>query len=223
MWNGKSEIENAEADEQQQDKCCAARSAGICRRGRCLQSAKIKTARGLRHAAIEHDQAEQQNETAEREIDRDFPGGGVPIAAPQIPMSRNVGMKRELVKGVEEKQIERSECADGAAGNEEQAGVESVFVLRDFAGEPDRGERDDRGQQQHDQTQTIDAEGEVDPPIALIGKRADELKTALRRYRNRESSSSCREQRKRGGPERSPSRGRAEQDRERGHDRSRRR
>ena len=47
-----------------------------------------------------------------------------------------------------------------------KAGVEGVLVLRDFAGEPDGGERDDRGQEQHDQAQAVDAEGEIQPPLA---------------------------------------------------------
>jgi len=47
------------------------------------------------------------------------------------------------VKGtsVEEKQVERSESADGAAGNQEQAGVERVFVMLDFTGKPDGSEQ----------------------------------------------------------------------------------
>ena len=50
------------------------------------------------------------------------------------------------MKGVEEKQVKRSESADSAAGNEEQASIERVLVMLDFTGKPDRGEEDDRAE-----------------------------------------------------------------------------
>ena len=90
-------------------------SAGIVPSGRFLQGAEIKTARGLRHAAIKHDQAEQQNEASGRQIDRDFPGGGLPVAASPDSDEQKSRDQRELVKGVEEKEIERSERAHRAA------------------------------------------------------------------------------------------------------------
>ena len=177
----KERNENAETDQQQQEDVALRVGAGSVAAA-VLQRAEIKGARGLGHAAIKHDQAEQQNETAGREIDRDFPRRGLPVAAAPDSDEQKSRDQRELVKGVEEKEIERSECADGAAGNEEEAGVEGVFVLRDFAGEPDGRERDDRGEEQHHQAQTIDAESEIDPPIAADRTRGDELKTALARF-----------------------------------------
>ena len=67
------------------------------------------------HAAIKQDQAEEQNETAEREIDRDLPGRGEAIARAPDADEQKGRNERELVKGVEEEQIERSERADRAA------------------------------------------------------------------------------------------------------------
>jgi len=46
---------------------------------------------------------------------------------------------------------ERRERADRAAGDEQKAGVKRVFVLVDLAGEPNGRQRDDCGEQDHDQ------------------------------------------------------------------------
>ena len=108
-------------------------SAGIWPGGRRgLQRAQIEAARRFRHAAVKQDQAEQQNETAGREIDRDLPRGGEAIAAPPDSDEEKSRDERQLVEGVEEKQIERSERAQRARRDEEQAGVERVLMLRRF-------------------------------------------------------------------------------------------
>ena len=64
----------------------ALRVGGNLAAAACLQRAEIETARRFRHAAIKHDQAEEEDETPSRQIDRDFPGGGLPVAA--FPRSR---------------------------------------------------------------------------------------------------------------------------------------
>jgi hypothetical protein len=82
------------------------------------------------------------------------------------------------VKGVEEKQVERSESADGAAGNEEQASIERVLVMLDFSGKPDRGEEDDRAEQDHEKTKSIHAQGEAEAQLSRNWNGVDELETA---------------------------------------------
>ncbi len=176
---GEKRNENAEADQEQQIDVALRLRGDHPERGRFLQCAEVKAARSLRHAAVKHDQAKQKNETPGREIDRDFPGGGLPIAAAPDSDEEKSRDERQLVEGVEEKEIERSECAHGAAGNEEKAGVKRIFVLGDFAREPDGRERHDRGQQHHHQAQAIEPEGEIDPPIAADRAGGDELKSAL--------------------------------------------
>ncbi len=66
-------------------------------------------------------------------------------------------MQRELVKGVEEKEIERSKCADCAAREEEQAGVEEPLRFLDRWGKPDCAEQDEGGEKKHDQGEPIRA------------------------------------------------------------------
>ena len=154
--------------------------------GQLLQFANVECARVDRNALIKHDQAEQENETSGREIDRDFPGRGLPVAGPPDSDEQKSRDQRELVKGVEEKQIERSECSHGAAGNEEKAGVEGVLVLRDFTGEPDRGQGHDRGQQHHDQAQAIEADGEVEVPVGRNRERTDILENSRSTHRTKE-------------------------------------
>jgi hypothetical protein len=51
--------------------------------------------------------------------------------------------------------------------------------LRDFAGEPDSCERYQGRKQEHHQAQAIDAQGEVDVPIAADRIRGHHLETAL--------------------------------------------
>src|SRR5207248_1592480 len=127
-----------------------------------LQVSKIETACARRHRAIEHDQADQQDNTSQRKIDRHLPGSGAPIARPPNSNEQESGNQCQLVKGVEEKQVERSESADGASGNEKQTGVERVLVMLDFISKPDRGEEDDRAEQDHEKTKSVYAEGEVE-------------------------------------------------------------
>ena len=91
-----------------------------------------------------------------------------------------------------------------------------MFVLGDFAGEPDGGEGDDRGEEQHHQAQAIDAEGEVDPPLAADRAGGDELKTALAGFEARDKRAAVAARVKPGGPERGAPGRRAEQNRERG-------
>ena len=68
-----------------------------------MQYSQIQTARAYRHGAIQHDQADQQNDTAEREIDCHFPGGSAAIPGSPDSNEEEGRDQRELVKSVEEK------------------------------------------------------------------------------------------------------------------------
>ena len=146
--------------------------------GRGLQNAEIKTARCFGQTAIEQNQSEQQNKTAERKVDRDFPRGRLSIAASPNSNEQECGNERELVKCIKEKQVDRCEGANCACGNEKQTGIECVFVFRNFGGEPDRTERNDRGKKQHQETEPIGAKREPPSPRLTNAPRANELKTA---------------------------------------------
>src|SRR5207302_4119000 len=118
----KERNENAEPNQKDQEDVALGIN-GDCW-GRLLQGSEIKTARGLRHAAIKHDQTKQKDETSGRQIDRNFPCRGLPVAGPPDSDEQESGNQRELVKGVEEKEIERSECPHGAASNKKEASIE---------------------------------------------------------------------------------------------------
>ena len=83
----------------------------------CLQCANIETARRVGHAVIEQDQTEQENEAAERQINRDFPRRGDAISAAPNSDEQKCRNQREFVKGVKEEEIDRRESAERAAGN----------------------------------------------------------------------------------------------------------
>src|SRR4030095_8238815 len=103
------------------------------------------------------------------------------IACPPNSNEQESGNQCQLVKGIEEKQVERSESTDGAAGNEEQASVERVLVMLDFTGKPDRGEEDDRAEQDHQKTKSVQAEGEVEAQLSRNWNGEDEVETARNR------------------------------------------
>ena len=69
------------------------------------------------------------------------------------------------MKSVEEKQIDCREGSKRATGNQKKTGVESRFVVLNFTGEPNSGDGNDRGQFKHEQTQAVDAEREMNPPV----------------------------------------------------------
>ena len=158
---GKERDQNSKADQKQQIDVMLRIGGKLPRRDGGLQIANVETARFGRNALIKQDQSKQQNETAEREIDRDLPGGGDTVAAAPNSDQQKCRDERELVKRVKEKEIERSERADGAGGDKQEAGIKRVLIFVDLAGEPNGRQRDDRGQQNHDQTQAIDAGREI--------------------------------------------------------------
>src|SRR5262249_27619216 len=114
----KERNENSEADEQQKVNVALVRRGEGVNRGSLLQFRDIETALRRRKTLVEQDQSDQQNETAEREIDRDLPGRAHAISRSPNPNQKKCRDQRELVKRVKEKQIGRSEGADRAGGNE---------------------------------------------------------------------------------------------------------
>src|SRR5262249_11481899 len=89
------------------------------------------------------------------------------------------GYERKLMKRIKEKEINRSERADGAAGNKQETSVERILVPVDLAGEPNGSEGDNRGQEDHDQTQAVEPGGETQMPLGRDGERSNMLKVAL--------------------------------------------
>ena len=147
--------QNAKPDEEEEEDLIL-RGGGDPAIGRDgLQRAKIKAAQCRRHAAIEQDQSEKQNEAADSEVDCHLPCGREAISrAPDADeeKSRNQG---QLVKGVEEKQIERSEGANRPAREEEETGIKQPLRFFDRRRKPDRAEQDERGEKKHDQAESI--------------------------------------------------------------------
>ena len=77
----KERDEDAEAD-QQEDVGTALRSGGDqAVFGEALQLDEVEGARSFRHGEVEIHQADQQDEAAEAEIDRDLPGRRVAFTA----------------------------------------------------------------------------------------------------------------------------------------------
>src|SRR5207244_2978835 len=119
----KKRDENSETDEQQNVNLPLRRGRDLPGERGSLQIANVEAARFDRNALVKQDQSEQQNETPEREINRDFPRSRGAIAASPDADQQKRRDQRQLVKGVEEKQVDRCERADCAAGNEKETRV----------------------------------------------------------------------------------------------------
>ena len=121
--------QNAETDQEKEENLVLRAGQNAAVRRHRLQSAQVETAQFSRDAAVEQDQAEEQNEAAEPEIDRDLPGRGGAVARAPDADEQKSRDQRQLVEGVEEKQIERSKGADRAARDEEEAGVKEPLAI----------------------------------------------------------------------------------------------
>ena len=99
----KERDENSETDKQQQINMPLRVRRDLAHCGCSLQHANIKTPRGERKALVKQDQAEQQNETADGQIDCNFPGRCDPIPAAPDSDQQKCGDQREFVKRVKEK------------------------------------------------------------------------------------------------------------------------
>ena len=73
------------------------------RHGRSLQRANVEAARRDWNALIKEDQTDEQNETSEREIDRDLPRSRAPVPAAPDSDQQKSRDEREFVERVKEK------------------------------------------------------------------------------------------------------------------------
>ncbi len=149
--------QNAEPDEQEKEDLVLRAQGNPATGGHGLQRAQIEAARFRRRAAVEQDQAEEQNETAEPEIDRHFPGRGETVARSPDADQKKSRDQGELMKGVKEKKIERSEGADRATREKKETGVEQAFGFFDRRRKPDGAEEDKRGEEKHEQAEPVGA------------------------------------------------------------------
>ena len=207
--------QDAEPDEQK-DIRTDLRSGGDGSAGReFLEVDEVESAQRFRHGEVEIEQADEQDEAAEPEIDRNFPRRRVPLAAAPNTDEQEGRDEREFVEGVEEEEIDRGKRARGSGGDEEQARVVERLTLFDLRRDPDRGERDDAGEQQHEHAEAVHADEVVQVPFRRDGRGGEKLKASLRFVVGQEREK--REQELRGRrPERGLARRRAEQDAERG-------
>ena len=75
----------------------------LARAGRSPQHANIKAARTQRKTLVQQDQAKQQNKTAYRQVDCDFPGRCDAISAAPDSDQQKRGDQCQFVKRVKEK------------------------------------------------------------------------------------------------------------------------
>ncbi len=75
-----------------------------------------------REAEVEANEAEQENETPDREVDRDFPRRCLPVAGAPDADEQEGRDERQFMKRIEEEEIERGKRAHGAGGDKEEAG-----------------------------------------------------------------------------------------------------
>src|SRR5262249_16891903 len=137
---------------------------------------------------VKQDQPNQQNETANRKINRNFPGRPDAVAGSPNSDEEKRRDQRELVKRVKEKEINRGEGADCAGGNQKEKGVKRVLVVINLIGEPNRRGGNERGEQEHEQAQAIHAERKMNSPISRDNERADELESGGRSIKLDEES-----------------------------------
>src|ERR1044072_1997141 len=81
--------------------------AGDCMNDRCfMQMSDVETALGRRKTLIKEDEPDQQNETAECEVDRDFPCRTNAMVGSPNPKEQKRRNQCEFVKSVKEKQVD---------------------------------------------------------------------------------------------------------------------
>ena len=128
---------------------------------------------------VKADQADQENDAADRQINGDFPGGALPIARSPDPDHEEGGNQRQFVKRVKEEQIERSKCSGGSGSDQEDTGVISVLSIVHLRRQPNRGELHDGGQEQECCAQTVDADEKLHIPAGDQGQGTRELVSGL--------------------------------------------
>src|SRR5438067_1649785 len=98
--------QNSKPNQQQQINVPLLRT-GDRMHDRCfLQMSDIETALRGRKTLIKKDESDQQNETAEREVDGDFPCRTNTISSSPNSDKQECRNERELMKSVKEKQVD---------------------------------------------------------------------------------------------------------------------
>src|SRR5207249_11644141 len=102
----KERDKNAEPDQQQKINVALHRSRNRVRGRGGLQFPNVKSSRGRWQTLVKQNQSDQQNETAEGEINCDFPRCDAAIARSPDSDEQKCRDQSEFVEGVKEKQID---------------------------------------------------------------------------------------------------------------------
>src|SRR6266852_761172 len=99
----KKRNKNSKTNKQQQVNMTLRVCRDLTEAGSSLQRANVKTACSDGKALIKENQAEQQNEAANCQVDRNLPRCRDTISAPPDPDQQKCGDQRELMKRIKEK------------------------------------------------------------------------------------------------------------------------
>ena len=180
----KERDEDSESDEQQQiDPVAIQKQSGF---RHADDRPEVERPHTLGLDEIETDQPQEENKAAEGEVDRGFPSRRLPVARAPDSDQQKRRDEGQLMEHVEEKEIDRGERPDAARRDEQERGVEPVGVFFRRAGHRHRGDRHERGQQQHDQAQPVGSQRERDPHRGNHWHRGNELVRSLPGLVNRE-------------------------------------
>ena len=171
--------EDAEAEQEKEINGVARGGIDGAGSGEGLQLGNVESALREGKAFVEADQPEEQDETADCEVNGDFPRRRLAFAGTPDADEQEGRDERELMEGVEKEEVERSERAVSAGRDEKKARIKLLLHFLNRRRDPDRGERDERGQQQKDQTQSIRSDEELQVPVRQNREARLKLKAAL--------------------------------------------
>ena len=121
----------------------------------------MSNVRAVRDGGVEvkRDEADQRDERADAEVERDLERGVVLLltASPHADHDER-RHEREFVEEVEEEQVERRERAEDAAGHHEQQDVKLLLLLLDAVRHARRRERDNRAHQDQADVDAVHAD-----------------------------------------------------------------
>ena len=125
--------------------------------------AEVERALVDRQLQVERNQAHQRDERAEAEVKRDLKRRVVlaVAAAPDADHDER-RHQRQFVEEIEEKQVERRERAENAAGHHQQQDVKLLFAFLDFPRNAGGGEGDERAHQNQADVNAIHAQRAFD-------------------------------------------------------------
>ena len=159
---GPERYEDAEAEHQQrEDETLGPRRHGI---GPEITRdfAEVECAPVGRQLHVERNQANQGDQRAQAEVKRDLESRVVSIFAAAPDADHDEGRhQRQFMEKVEEKQIDRGERAQDAAGHHQKQDVILLFALLDFPGNAGGGEGDDGAHQNQAHVDAVHAEPTV--------------------------------------------------------------